>query len=439
MKRLAGVLVILLCLAVISSACVFTEANQSQAEKPNVLQSAQPSSTAPGQAVLEDGTPVKLRIGRTVSSADAHVGETVDFEVLEEVRVGEVLVIPKGGVAWATVTEAQSKRRLGRGGKLDMNIDAVRLIDGQKVAVRAVKEVKGGGHAGAMTGAIVATTIVFFPAAPLFLLMHGKDITIPKGTEITAYINGNVPLNLAKFQPEGTLQAAVTPGTTGQATLEISSAPIGAEIELDGRFTGNTPSSVGVTPGDHALVVTKAGYRRWQRKLRTTTGTIRVNAELQSDMAQAVSSTTVNPSTVASPLTSAHAVPQQTVNIADKREPPPSSNPLVVTQSSTSDTARETAPGQPEADSATAYLGVRGIQDLDGVQITEVAADSPAAKAGLAVNDLIREIDGKRVSTLQMLNAEVAKRRPGSTLKVSYRYRGTTMGMTATVTLAAQP
>jgi S1-C subfamily serine protease len=82
---------------------------------------------------------------------------------------------------------------------------------------------------------------------------------------------------------------------------------------------------------------------------------------------------------------------------------------------------------------------VKGVQDFDGVRITEIAANSPAAKAGLAVNDLILEIDGKRVSTQQMLNAEVAKRRPGSTLKVTYRYRGTTMGMTATVTLTAQP
>ena len=44
-----------------------------------------------------------------------------------------------------------------------------------------------------MTGAMVATAIEFWPAAPLFLLMHGKDITIPKGTEITAYVNGEVP------------------------------------------------------------------------------------------------------------------------------------------------------------------------------------------------------------------------------------------------------
>jgi hypothetical protein len=94
---------------------------------------------------LEDGTPVKIRIARTVSSADAHVGDNVDFEVLEEVRVGSLLVIPKGGVAWGAVTEAQSKRRMARGGKLDMNIDSVRLTDGEKVALRAVKEVKGVG------------------------------------------------------------------------------------------------------------------------------------------------------------------------------------------------------------------------------------------------------------------------------------------------------
>jgi hypothetical protein len=38
-----------------------------------------------------------------------------------------------------------------------------------------------------------------FPAAPLFLLMHDKDITIPKGTEITSFINGNLCFDPAKF------------------------------------------------------------------------------------------------------------------------------------------------------------------------------------------------------------------------------------------------
>jgi len=38
---------------------------------------------------------------------------------------------------------------MGRAGKLNINIDNVRLASGEKVALRAVKDVKGGGHQGA--------------------------------------------------------------------------------------------------------------------------------------------------------------------------------------------------------------------------------------------------------------------------------------------------
>ena len=42
-----------------------------------------------------DGTPVKLRLGRTISSADAKAGDEVDFEVLEDVKVNDTVVIAK--------------------------------------------------------------------------------------------------------------------------------------------------------------------------------------------------------------------------------------------------------------------------------------------------------------------------------------------------------
>src|ERR1051325_3983905 len=76
---------------------------------------------------LQDGTPVRLRLQRNLSSADAQVNEQIDFEVLDEVKVNGIVVIPKGGIAWGTITAAQAKRRMARGGKLDLNIDAVRL------------------------------------------------------------------------------------------------------------------------------------------------------------------------------------------------------------------------------------------------------------------------------------------------------------------------
>jgi hypothetical protein len=134
-----------------------------------------------------------------MSSRDARVDERVDFEVLEDVKVGKVVVVEHGAIAIATVTEAHPKRRMGRAGRLNMNIDYVRLVNGEKVPLRAVKGGSGGNHIGAMTGAMVATSIVFFPAAPLFLFMHGKDITIPKGTEVTAFVAADTPLDPTKF------------------------------------------------------------------------------------------------------------------------------------------------------------------------------------------------------------------------------------------------
>jgi hypothetical protein len=219
-----------------------------------------------------------------VSSADAQVGDGVDFEVLSEVSVNGVLVIPKGGLASGTVTEAQAKRRMARGGKLDMNVDSVRLADGEKAALRAVKEVKGGGHTGAMTAGIVATGLILWPAAPFFLFMHGKDITVPKGAEITAYVNGDMKLDLAKFQPAAPApqQLAATGSNANSAKLQIESTPPGADIEVDGSFVGNTPSDVQVSEGDHTILVKKSGFKDWDRKLKSSAGsTVHLGAELE--------------------------------------------------------------------------------------------------------------------------------------------------------------
>jgi hypothetical protein len=161
-----------------------------------------PSAAAPKGFLLEDGTPVHLVLSENLSSADAVTGQTVEFEVVDDVVVNGLLVIPHGATAWATVTDAEHKKRMGRAGKLDLNIDKVRLADGEKAMLRAVKDVKGGGHTGAMVGAMVATSLVIWPAAPLFLLMHGKDVTIPKGTNISAFVQGDLTFDESKFQTQ---------------------------------------------------------------------------------------------------------------------------------------------------------------------------------------------------------------------------------------------
>ncbi len=285
----------------------------------SVAEGQQPAATTSSAFVLEDGTPIKLRLSQTVSSADAQVNDRVEFEVLEDVMVENVVVIPKGGTALGTVTEAMPKRRMARGGKLEIVMDSVRLVDGQKAALRAVKDGKGGGHAGGMTVGIVAAAIIFWPAAPLFLLMHGKDITFPKGTDVPTFINGDMKLDPAKFQlaQGGSAQPAVTGAAS---SLAISSTPAGADIYLDQNFVGNTPSTVSVPSGKHSVSVRKTGFQDWVRDMNLSGGSITLGAELvpgSSSPAPVAAPTPQNAVVSQTQHTQAADASQQDVSIAE--------------------------------------------------------------------------------------------------------------------------
>ncbi len=175
---------------------------------------------------LPDGTKVPLVLGRELSSGKESAGNRVDFEVTEDIKVKDVVVIPKGSLAMGTVVEAQGRRRLGRAGKLDVRIEEVRLADGSRARLRSMQENKGKGRQGLMTGAMIASGILFFPAAPVFLFMRGKDVVIAKGTPVASYIDGDTQLDAAKFQstakpmetpvaPAAVSDSSAAPSTTG--------------------------------------------------------------------------------------------------------------------------------------------------------------------------------------------------------------------------------
>jgi PEGA domain len=235
-------------------------------------------SGPPPPNTLQDGTAVKLRLAENLTSATAKTGQQVLFEVVEEVDVEGVPVVAKGAQALATVTTAETKKSMGRGGKLDVNIDSVRLIDGDKAMLRATEGGKGGGHVGAMTAGMVGTAIVFFPAAPLLLFIHGKDITIPKGTEVTAFVQGDMKLDMAKFAQAP--PTSVAADNTAASGLTIEASVPNCDIEVDGSFVGSTPSTLNLKPGKHEIVVKKTGYQDWSRSMMVGSGAVRLNAEM---------------------------------------------------------------------------------------------------------------------------------------------------------------
>ena len=62
----------------------------------------------------------------------------------------------------------------------------------------------------------------------------------------------------------------------------FSSTPSGAEVSVDGRYVGSTPSVLSLNVGNHAVEVSLPGFAQWKRQLTVSAGSeLSVNAVLQ--------------------------------------------------------------------------------------------------------------------------------------------------------------
>ena len=263
------------CLLIAPAAAVQTPASSGGSK---VEQSATQTVTL----TVRDGTPVRLSLREDLNSSHVKAGQSVAFGVIEDVIANNAVVIPNGSPAVGHIVSDQHKGMVGKAGKLEIALDYI-SVGSNKVNVRATTAKVGQGSKGT---AITLSVI----ASPLFLMKHGKEATIPKDTMISGYVNGDqkiqIPASEAitqvpsspvyNAQPYGSGYgpASVAPQPTIDlpSDVNLKSVPPGAEISIDGEFVGDTPTVVKVSPGHHNIIVTKTGFKTWQRTLNVSPG-----------------------------------------------------------------------------------------------------------------------------------------------------------------------
>ena len=256
---------------------------------------------------LEEGTQVRLRLMQTINSGTMQAGQTISFEVLDDVTINEQVVIKEGAPAWGVIEEAEGKKSFGRGGKLKFRLDYAKAVDGSKIPLRAGTTNEGKGK-GMGTGiAFGASLLLFWPAAPFIGMMKGKNSEIQRGFHLEAFVDGDRMVR--PVDPNGQSAPAATPAMvpSGGAALIQASMPVasssrtatavaaanmgavnvisdpgGAEVEIDGAFYGNTPGLIRLSPGLHTITVRVAGFAPWKRDLNIAPGSnLTVKATLE--------------------------------------------------------------------------------------------------------------------------------------------------------------
>ena len=240
------------------------------------------ASISYGEVVIPSGTKVACRLEQAISSATADEGQQVQLSVTENVKVNDVIVIPQGSACVGAIVVASAKRSMGRSGKLDFSIDKVRVGDGDSVPLRYTMQKKAGEGKGLSTGVMTAgAAVLFWPAAPFFLMRKGKDITINKGIVLEVFTDAEHTVKSARSAAPVQIASAAPIAIGEISSVTIASDVPDAEVEIDGGFIGTTPSTAKLTPGLHKITV-RSGANIWSRDLNVQPGaSINVKATLK--------------------------------------------------------------------------------------------------------------------------------------------------------------
>lgn len=147
-----------------------------------------PSMTAVplGVVMLREGSDVPLRFAQALSSKSAAEGDPVAFILDEDLKVGDIVVAKAGSKAFGEVTNAKKSGMMGKAGELNVRLDYLKVGD-SKIKLRGTKDREG---ASGTTGAIVLTVLF----GPIGLIKHGKNIDIPQGAPLKAYVADDISL-----------------------------------------------------------------------------------------------------------------------------------------------------------------------------------------------------------------------------------------------------
>jgi hypothetical protein len=208
------------------AALAAAQAAAPQAAAPQAsIQSAPAASIAPaapravilapaGGSVLRAGTEVPLRLEEGLDSNNKTIREGHRFRmtVANDVRLGNVVVIPAGSPATGEVTDLRRKGMWGKSGRIVARVINARVGD------RLIRLTGSFDDKGVTGTAGVVGAIVFVPIAGFFLT--GTSAKMPAGSGVKAFLDEDLAIAMPGPGPAPAPVAPIQAAAPAAATLQ---------------------------------------------------------------------------------------------------------------------------------------------------------------------------------------------------------------------------
>jgi hypothetical protein len=148
-------------------------------------------------AVLKEGTLVMLQTQEKMVSGQIAEGAPVRYKVVRDVvGPGGKLLVAYGDSAEGRVTRSRRRGMFGKAGQLEFTVDAATAVDGTRVPLRSQQQMAGKDN----KGTVIATALLL---TVFTVFINGKDVELPAGTEVAAYVDHDTAISAPQEAPAG--------------------------------------------------------------------------------------------------------------------------------------------------------------------------------------------------------------------------------------------
>jgi len=217
------------------------------------------------EIVVSEGTAVKVITTAEITSKNAKPNDPVGFTVVEDVVINGQVVVRTGTEAVGSVVNAEKGGYMGKSGKLAIQVESTKTVDGQFLKLRAAKGKEGEDNQ--------TSTMVLSFISPVFLFKKGGEAKVAPGTPITVYVAQE-----KRFRLDGATLVAVamepsaSTANAEEATVfiyrpkKIVGSALEPSVFVDetelARMDNGRYFAIKVKPGKHIIRMTddKKGY-----------------------------------------------------------------------------------------------------------------------------------------------------------------------------------
>ncbi len=140
---------------------------------------------------------IRVELLESITSETASRGEKIPYRVLEDIKVENTLIIPKGSKGELEVTEIEEAGKMGRDGDLKIGFPKLQTIDGTpiRVAIREEAQEENESQKLAIGASILGTALLGLPGVVAGFFVEGKEKEIPAGSNLFIQITESKELN----------------------------------------------------------------------------------------------------------------------------------------------------------------------------------------------------------------------------------------------------